>query len=226
MRAQMPHQLEAFGGYSNRISPYTKRALVPLPETPEGIRLWSMVDPWVYREKLTLPKLIINGANDPYWTTDALNLYWDDLKGDKWLLYVPNAGHSLRQQDKPGLDQFAYVANGLAAFVRHQIDDKPLPKLTWKHDDADGRLRLAVESTPPPLAARLWVAAAPTKDFRLAKWTEREAKITDNKVVGEIALPREGYVAFYGELDYEIEGIKYHLSTQIRVAGKSETKTE
>ena len=40
---------------------------------------WSI--PWVYRDKLTMPKLILNGTNDPYWTLDALNLYWDDLNG-------------------------------------------------------------------------------------------------------------------------------------------------
>ena len=71
--------------------------MIPIPETVEGQKLWKMVDPWVYREKITIPKLIINGANDPYWPLDALNSYWDDLKGDKWLLYVPNAGHDLRE---------------------------------------------------------------------------------------------------------------------------------
>ena len=36
LRAQLPRQLEAFGTYSEMIAPYTKRALVPMPETPEG----------------------------------------------------------------------------------------------------------------------------------------------------------------------------------------------
>ena len=71
------------------IRDYTERKLVPIPDTTEAPKLWQMIDPWVYREKLTLPKMIINGANDPYWPLDALNSYWDDLKGEKWLLLRP-----------------------------------------------------------------------------------------------------------------------------------------
>ena len=78
VRAQMPRQLKAFGAYSTRLAPYTSRGLVPIPETPEGQRLLSMVDPWEYRDRLALPKLIVNGTNDFYWATDALNLYWNE----------------------------------------------------------------------------------------------------------------------------------------------------
>ena len=68
--------------------------------------------------------------------------------------------------------------------------------------------------------ADAWVATAPTRDFRKARWNEQKVDLTKNKIVGEVNAPTEGCVAFYGELDYEIDGIKYHLCTQIRIAGE------
>ena len=221
MRAQMPRQLEAFGAYSARLTPYTSRGLVPIPETREGELLLSMVDPWSYREKLKLPKLIINGTNDFYWTTDALNLYWNDLPERKWVLYVPNAGHDLRRQGGAGSNPLSYVIDGLAAFVRHQINGASMPSLTWKHDRANDKLRLTIEATPAPLGGRLWVVQAPTRDLRTAKWKEQAVTLSSGGAVGEVTAPEEGYLAFYGELDYEIDGLKYHLSTQLQMAGKA-----
>lgn len=227
MRAQMPRQLEAFGGaYSARLAPYTSRGLVPIPETPEGNRLLNMVDPWAYREKLKLPKLIINGTNDFYWATDALNLYWNDLPEKKWALYVPNAGHDLRRQDGTDSNPSAYVINGLAAFVRHQISGASMPSLTWKHDKEKNKHRLTIQATPAPLGARLWVAQSPTPDFRIAEWKEQAVTVSKDTVNGEVASPEGGFLAFFGELDYEIEGLKYHLSTQLQMTGKPTVKTE
>jgi PhoPQ-activated pathogenicity-related protein len=217
MREQMPRQLKAFGAYSARLAPYTSRGLVPIPETPEGQRLLSMVDPWEYRDKLAMPKLIVNGTNDFYWATDALNLYWKELAGNKWVVYVPNAGHDLRRQDKPKSDQLTDFVNGLAAFVRHQIARRSMPNLTWKHETVNGRLRLTIDSNPAPTGARLWVAQTETHDFRRANWTEQAVTFSNGTIVGEVTAPEKGHLVFYGELDYEIDGLKYHLSTQMRM---------
>jgi PhoPQ-activated pathogenicity-related protein len=217
MRAQMPRQLKAFGAYSTKLAPYTRRGLLPMPDTPESQRLLSMVDPWAYRDKLTLPKLIINGSNDFYWVTDALNLYWNELPGDKWVVYVPNAGHDLKRQDRPYLEQLSELINGLAAFYRHQISGASMPKLTWKYQSENQKLRLTIEATPPPKGARLWVARMPTQDFRWAQWREQAVTLSNGKVTGEVTAPEEGYLAFFGELDYEIDGLKYNLSTQVRI---------
>jgi PhoPQ-activated pathogenicity-related protein len=216
MNAQMPRQLKAFGAYSTRLAPYTSRGLVPIPETPEGQCLLSMVDPWAYRDRLSLPKLIINGTNDSYWATDALNLYWNELPGNKWVVYVPNAGHDLKRRDRPQSDELADLVNALAAFSRHQISGTSMPKLAWKHESAVGKLRLTIEATPGPLAARLWVAQTATQDFRAATWKEQAVTFSNGIIVGEVTSPEKGYLAFYGELDYEIDGLKYHLSTQVR----------
>jgi PhoPQ-activated pathogenicity-related protein len=92
-----------------------------------------------------------------------------------------------------------------------------MPKLTWKHETVNGKLRLTIESTPAPNGARLWIAQTPTKDFRTAKWIEQAVSLSEGKVIGEVPLPDKGHVAFFGELDYEVDGVRYRLSTQMRV---------
>ena len=217
MRAQMPRQLQAFGAYSSRLAAYSSRGLLPIPETPAGQRLLSMVDPWAYRDKLTMPKLIINGTNDFYWATDALNLYWDGIPDDKWVLYVPNAGHNLRRQDRPLREQLSDLVTNLAAFARHQMSGAAMPTLRWKHENSNGRLRLIIDATPAPLAARLWIAQSATTDFRTTQWREQEVNFFDGKIIGEVTPPEKGHLAFFGELDYDIGGLPYHLSTQLQV---------
>jgi PhoPQ-activated pathogenicity-related protein len=219
MARQLPHQLRSFGAYSEQIRDYTRRGLVPLPDTPEARRLWGLVDPWTYRERLTLPKLIVNGTNDPYWSQDALNLYWDDLKGDKWVLYVPNAGHNLQQRHADGRHDMTRAANTLATFFRSQQTGKPLPRLTWRHDEADGKFRLTATSAPAPRAARLWLAEAATRDFREATWEEQAVRLDRGSAVGTVAGPKEGYRAFFIECEYEQDGLPYYLSTQLRIVG-------
>src|SRR5207249_4851521 len=89
--------------------------------------------------------------------------------------YVPNAGHNLVQFDglTPNLD---WAGNVLAAFGRSQIYDKPLPKMTWKHDGKQPKYALTVTSDVEPKAVRLWQADAATKDFRKAKWKSENLK--------------------------------------------------
>jgi PhoPQ-activated pathogenicity-related protein len=218
MLDQLKHQKESFGDYSEMIHDYVERGLAPIPKTAMGLKLWEMVDPYFYRDRLTMPKLLINGNNDPYWTVDALNLYWKGLKGDKYVTYVPNAGHDLRQGGKDG-DRTRAV-NALAAFARCQIADKAMPKLLWKHDDDKKGLRLTITADVQPKAARFWVATAKTRDFRKSEWKEQQVELGKGSITGLVTPPEAGFLAFYGELDYEIDGIKYTLSTQIRVAGK------
>jgi len=223
MQAQLPHQFKSYGAYSEMIADYTRRGLVPMPNTPEAKKLWAMVDPWRYRARLRQPKMIINGTNDPYWSQDALNLYWDDLQGDKWVLYVPNAGHNLAQKhDGPTiLPDMTRARNTLAAFARHQIYDLPMPKVTWRHEGANSKMQLKVQAEPAPRTARLWSALAPTRDFREAKWSSRPLESNAKAFSAEMVTPAMGYVVFFAELEYEMDGLPYFLSTQLRVAGKA-----
>jgi hypothetical protein len=92
-----------------------------------------------------------------------------------------------------------------------------MPVLRWRHSKApEGRLRLEIESTPRPRSARLWVAKAPTRDFREARWNATVVPVEAPVIVAEAERPASGYIALLGDLEYEIDTIKYHLSTQLR----------
>lgn len=235
---QMPHQLKSFGKYSEQIYDYEERKLLPLPDTTEARKLWSMVDPWVYRDRLTLPKLLVHGTNDPYWAQDAMNQYWDDLKGDKWVLYVANAGHDLRPQDKPNQqgakkDVFPLKAiDTLGAYSKLILSGKTLPKVDWKdagikNNNATAQTTLGLK----PVSVQSWTTTSETRDFRKSKW-EKDAKgvevmlgNTPNAVANEppvvvlnLPIPATGYAAGFTEFTFEIDGTKFNLSTPITIA--------
>lgn len=216
-RKQNPHQLETWGKYSEQIGDYTRRGLTEKLETEQGLKLWKMVDPYSYLDRLTMPKLLVNGTNDRYWTLDAMNLYWDDLKGPKYVVYLPNAGHGLEKNRD-------YATHGLGALFRSTISGRPMPQLEWKHSDRGENLRLTVKATPAPREAHLWVARSKTKDFRESPWTSRPLLKMDEVLYNELPRPDVGYIAIFGDLEYDIDGITYHLSTQVRQEGPKAAK--
>ncbi len=220
MEAQNKHQLENFGGkFSEEIADYTERGLTDKRDDDASVRLRAMIDPYFYRARVAIPKLQINGTNDPYWTLDSMNLYWDELVGPKWVVYLPNAGH--------GLDQHRdYAVDGVGAIFRHAIGGKPMPTLSWKHDDAEGKLRLTVESSPAPKSVKVWSANSGTLDFRKSRWDPVDFPSAETMVV-LMARPASGNLGFFADLEYEVDGLPYHLSTQIRQTYvKQESKAE
>ncbi len=217
-KEQMPNQVKSFGKYSEQINDYVERGLLDpkKPETPISKKLWEMVDPYSYREKLTLPKVIINGTNDPYWAQDALNFYWDDLKGPKWILYVPNAGHGLEEVHEGNKKDRDRVLNTLSAAARWFVEDKTPPAMSWKHEGED-KPKFRVDGSKDAKAYRLWTADSETRDFRKAKWVGNDLKSDGGAWSGVLERPKAGFRAVFAECEYDLDGLKYNLSTQIRI---------
>ncbi len=203
---QGPNQLKVWGQYSEQIHDYVERGLMEKVQTPSGTKLWKMVDPYSYRDRLTKPKLLINGTNDRYWTLDALDLYWDGLKGPKYLVELPNAGHGLEQNRD-------WAINTLGAFFRQVVKDQPLPRVSWSFDTGPrGEGELTIRAEPPPRTARLWTAQSASRDFRESRWDSKPLK-AGATIAERVPTPSSGHLALFGELEYEVDGIPYHLTT-------------
>jgi len=216
--AQGPNQLDVWGFYSEQIDDYVQRGLMEKIQTEKGTKLWRMVDPYTYRDRLAeKPKFLINGSNDRYWTLNALDLYWGDLPGQKYVVELPNAGHGLDANRE-------WATNGLAAFFRSVVSGQPLPKLDWKFEaDSGDQYTLKIQADPAPKSARLWTAEAPTRDFRKSEWTATE--LEPGAIVSAFVSPaKEGNKAVFADLEYEIDGIPYHLTTTIFEPGAAAAK--
>jgi PhoPQ-activated pathogenicity-related protein len=206
--AQLQHQEEVLGGPSPMLDAYTSRGLTRAFATSErGLRLAQIVDPYTYRHALTMPKLIVVGSNDPYWTVDATSLYWPGLPDPKLLLVVPNAGHGL-------LDVFR-VMSSVGAFARLVARGEGVPTVRFTLDGA----RVGVETDRRPDEARLWVAASATRDFRFARWEERELRGEDRAWEAVLTPPGAGYLAFFAELVFAVGELKLYVSSPTQVLG-------
>ncbi|HEY3285134.1 MAG TPA: PhoPQ-activated protein PqaA family protein [Armatimonadota bacterium] len=207
--AQMKHQKEVYGTLSEQVDDYSKTGTAEALTTPQGKRLMELEDPYSYRDILTLPKLLLLGTNDRYWSQDSLNLYWDDLKGPKWVLYVPNSGH--------GLEDRTRAFGTLAAFVRCVAAGKPFPRISWSYTGSPDKVDLAISATPVPKSARLFRATSATQDFRDSKWTSEPMEQDKASFEGTLAAAKGAYTACYGEATFDLDGMPFTLSTQIRI---------
>lgn len=209
MNAQMKYQVESYGKYSEQIADYTDKKLQDHLDTPPGRKLVALVDPYEYIEKLTQPKLIILGTNDRYWTLDALNLYWPALKGEKYVLYVPNSGH--------GLNDFRRVSSDIAALVLRAAGKLEFPKPSWEFAESGDSLKLTLRCNVKPTQVLGWTTTAKTRDFRDSKWTSQELETQGDAYTLTLPRPQKGMAAGFGELHFDIDGHPLFLSTTIRI---------
>jgi PhoPQ-activated pathogenicity-related protein len=154
-------QVQSFGGLSDKLTDYSSRGIEKLLGTPRGRELIGIVDPFSYRERLTVPKLIALGTNDPYWPLEALGLYRNDLPGACWVSYCPNTGHGIPGQRLGGL---------VVAMGKHVSGEEPLPDLRWRFEPSGDGTACVLHAAAQPERVVLWQAESASRDFRRAKW--------------------------------------------------------
>lgn len=211
--AQIKHQYRVWGEPSEQIHDYTSKGLIPkdgVPRAGREAKLWEMMDPYSYREQISIPKLLMVGANDPYWTTDAMNQYWDDLHGAKSIFRAANAGHGFEgSTDK--------VISTAAAFFRCVTQKKSLPVLKWKFESQPDSVDLSLICKEPVVSATLWTAQSATLDFRKAVWKSQPLSGSggDGTWNDSFATSPNQHVAIYAELGFKEGEVPYSLSTLV-----------
>jgi len=216
MKVQTQWAQQVYGKQSEKIGDYTELNLVERMDEPRMVELRGWVDPFSYRRAYTLPKLILLGTNDPYWTVDALRHYFHELPEPKLIFQTPNAGHDLAGGKE--------ATQTLAAFFQMIADREPLPTVRWTREEGSvSRMEMAV--TFPAKVFRLWTADSPDRDLRNDRWSSVELTAKQaNRAAAEIMRPAEGFRAYLMEAEFTTKsGHVFKLSTEARVVPDVQT---
>jgi PhoPQ-activated pathogenicity-related protein len=215
VEASFRHHFRAYGFYAPAVGDYVRHGVIDWMGTPESKALYAIEDPFSYRDRLALPKLLINACGDQFFLPDSSQFYFEDLPGVKYLRYIPNTDHSLRNSD----------ANSTLTAWHHAILNKaPLPQFTWKHGPNG---TLTVTAKTKPTSVLLWQAHNPEKrDFRLEtfgpKWTSTPVAGVDGAFTATVAEPEQGWSAYVMELTFDLGGpAPLKLTTDVTVTPRT-----
>ena len=162
---------------------------MPWTGSKEYARLMELVEPYSFIDQLTLPKFLINATGDEFFVTDSWQFYWDDLVGDKYIQYVPNANHGLNG---------TYNLGSLVAFYNAVITDSAIPKFDWSVS-ADS-IYLEVYSAEDYKVTKWAAVNENDRDFRVPVigkvWEATEIPHTsDNRYTVHFSKPENGFKA-------------------------------
>ena len=212
IEASFEHHYRAYGFWAPAIAAYQASGIMCWAGTAELASLLEIEDPFAYRDRLSMPKFVINSAGDQFFLPDSSRFYFDALIGEKYLRYVPNTDHSLKGTD---------ARESMLAFYHAIGAGQPRPKFSWSFAP-NGVIE--VQTATRPLAAILWQAANPeTRDFRLEAIGPAYRRSTleadsDGTFRARVPEPARGWVAYFVELTFASGGpFPFKFTTEVRV---------
>ncbi len=206
LHQQFPHHWEAYGLYAPALQDYAEFDLPCRTQSKRGRALWDIIDPYSYRDRYTMPKLVISSAGDQFFVTDSSRYYYDQLPDPKLVRYTFNTDHS----QGGNVDAVLDLLSAAMLWVDDVTGSGQGPEYAWTFEDDDGIRVEVVHKTPDRVY--LWQAHNPQgRDFRLetfgANWVRTELSGENGVYIARVDPPEAGYKAFAVEMVYKAHGL-------------------
>jgi len=191
----MKHHYRSYGGWSFVLKDYYRLNLTMYFSTPKMQEAFDIIDPFVYRDKLIIPKLVCNTADDEFFLPDNIRFWWHEMPMEYEMnkfITLPNTNHITITgilELLPAVNTWVkelFWANqvlkqeygGRQPLVRN-IEERnkvsselmslaSIPKFNWTIDELTGDI--TVQSEEKPLSVHLWHASTcntERRDFRM-----------------------------------------------------------
>eukprot|EP01119_Soliformovum_irregulare_P004573 TRINITY_DN1562_c0_g1_i1.p1 TRINITY_DN1562_c0_g1~~TRINITY_DN1562_c0_g1_i1.p1 ORF type:complete len:479 (+),score=101.12 TRINITY_DN1562_c0_g1_i1:47-1483(+) len=229
MIPNMNHHYQAYDGWSFALDDYLKQGLMAFLNTPQFQALADIVDPWTYRDRLTMPKLILTAAGDEFFLPDSPQFFMGGLPGENMLTVIPDAEHSLATA-------LLDVGETISTYHHMIVRDIKRPKYTYQIIRSNTTASIVVTSNIQPAKVTLWYAHSwgnVLRDFRLVAcaqipeclqpvmWWPTDITLSpsgENTWTAHMNAPYDGWLAFLIELRYDL-GSSWD-SYQLRVSSE------
>lgn len=204
------HHWKCYGEWSYAVDSYVNEGIMEWMGSKEFNRMLTIVEPYNYVDQLSLPKFLINATGDEFFATDSWQFYWNELKGEKHLQYIPNTSHGLKNTEGE------YDLKSLTAFYKATISNADIPKYDWHVSNDSIYLQIDHDN----YIVKQWEAInEKTRDFRVDTidrvWVSKTLLQSDNgSFAVKIAQPETGYKAGLLEITFNPDSdIPYIFTT-------------
>lgn len=166
----MHHQYQSYNGWSWALQDYLDEDIFTRIDTPEMQQLAELVDPYYYRNRLTMPKLVVNAVADEFQQPDDTHYWWNEMPEPKHFIMTPNAEHS----EATGILE---IVPAISAWIGQLLKDhKAIPQFTWEISEETGEITATLNEHGDVKEARVWYAYScgnnpdgkKRRDFRIA----------------------------------------------------------
>ncbi|XP_035673097.1 autocrine proliferation repressor protein A-like [Branchiostoma floridae] len=229
MKANLHHFYRALGGWTFAFDDYYAENITSRLDDPNLEKLAAIVDPLAYKDRLTMPKYIIGTGGDEFFMPDDSYYYWDQLEGEKYRRWIPNAEHSI---DGHEISLFF----SLGAFFLSVVEDSPRPKMTWTRETGTKSGRIMLHTDIKPMTIRSFHARTldgKRRDFRLVNqppgqtepqphpviWLPEDVQDMGNGTyVAEFDIPAVGWLAFFIQATFPApHGTALEFTTEVHI---------
>lgn len=207
MKSQITHQKEYYDVLSAQIGDYTELKFDEFIYTKEAKEILELIDPYYYN--VSIPKLIINGSNDQYWTLDSSSIYYPKLKGDKYLFYKPNANHDmglLQFSDNPmkGFAEILPMLNVMKTFIYHEFLNEDMENIDWTWSEKDNKIICELKLNSQPVDVLYYTKDVEKRDFRQVSWEGVKLEPNEKgKYIFTKDKPEKGYCGTFIEVKFK-----------------------
>lgn len=213
MEPSFIHHWRVYGFWAPAVSDYVEHGIMEWMGTPQFTNLMKIVEPFEYRDRLTMPKFLLNSAGDQFFVPDSSQFYFDQLKGEKYLRYVPNTDHAVTRRSD--------AAESLSVFYESVVRGWKRPEFSWKITQ-DGVIEAVCKDRPS--AVKLWTATNPeARDFRMETIGRAYTSVDvpprgDGVYAARIPKPEKGFTAGFLEFTFPAPGgSNWKFTTAVKV---------